>query len=99
MLSLSFQVVHVIIQINVHLIYISYSLTVEPLKPKMLAMIEDGEKVIYSCNVTKYDRHGYHPRDRVIAVTPKSTYLFDVKDGKLKQKISHDMLNGEKMLL
>ncbi|XP_039257416.2 unconventional myosin-Ic-like isoform X2 [Styela clava] len=66
----------------------------EPMKPKMMAMIEGGEKVAYSCHVTKYDRHGYHARERVLAITSKSSYLFDSKDGKLKQKIGHDILTG-----
>lgn len=66
----------------------------EPLKPKMLSLIESGEKVLYSCSVTKYDRHGYHARDRVLAITPKASYLFDSKDGKLKQKVAHDSLTN-----
>lgn len=64
------------------------------MKPKMLSMIEAGEKVLYACSVLKYDRHGYHARPRVLAVTSKANYLFDAKDGKLKQKIAHESLTG-----
>uniref|UniRef100_H2YMX0 Myosin motor domain-containing protein n=1 Tax=Ciona savignyi TaxID=51511 RepID=H2YMX0_CIOSA len=64
------------------------------LKPKMLAMIDAGEQTLYSCSVTKYDRHGYHPRPRTLILTSTATYLFDAKDGKLKQKIPHQELTG-----
>uniref|UniRef100_H2YMW8 Myosin motor domain-containing protein n=1 Tax=Ciona savignyi TaxID=51511 RepID=H2YMW8_CIOSA len=67
---------------------------VEQLKPKMLAMIDAGEQTLYSCSVTKYDRHGYHPRPRTLILTSTATYLFDAKDGKLKQKIPHQELTG-----
>ncbi|XP_078484036.1 unconventional myosin-Ic isoform X1 [Ciona intestinalis] len=67
---------------------------VEQLKPKMLATIDSGEQALYCCSVTKFDRHGYHPRSRTLIITSGATYLFDSKDGKLKQKISHNELRG-----
>jgi len=53
-----------------------------------------GETALYCCTVTKYDRHGYRARQRTFVVTSNASYLFDPKDGKLKQKISHSELRG-----
>ncbi|XP_076801884.1 unconventional myosin-Ic-like isoform X1 [Clavelina lepadiformis] len=66
----------------------------DELKPKMMTMIDAGEHARYCCTVTKYDRHGYHPRSRTLVITGKATYLFDSKDGKLKQRIEHSDLKG-----
>ena len=60
----------------------------------MTARIGAGEKPLYCCSVTKYDRHGYQQRPRILVVTANATYLFDSKDGKLKQKILHIDLKG-----
>lgn len=60
----------------------------------MNSTIGPNEKPLYCCSVTKYDRHGYKPRPRILIVTSSATYLFDSKDGKLKQKILHNQLQG-----
>nr|CAB3264155.1 unconventional myosin-Ic-like [Phallusia mammillata] len=67
---------------------------VDQLKPKMQTSMDPGDKPIYCCTVTKYDRHGYHARQRTLVVGSSATYLFDSKDGKLKQKILHSELRG-----
>jgi len=63
------------------------------LSPKMLSQLDAGERSLYSCMVTKYDRHGYAPRQRCLVVTNIATYLFE-NSGKLKQKIPHSNLKG-----
>ncbi|XP_045109044.1 unconventional myosin IC-like isoform X2 [Portunus trituberculatus] len=45
-----------------------------------------GEKTKYSVPCTKYDRHGYKPRDRVLVITTGALYLLEAKENKLKQK-------------
>lgn len=44
------------------------------------------EKTVYCCQVVKYDRHGYKPRNRILVLTTVAVYLLDVKDGKLKHR-------------
>ena len=61
----------------------------------MTAGIGVGERPLYCCSVTKYDRHGYQRRPRIMVVTSNATYLFDSKEGKLKQKILHSDLRGK----
>jgi myosin-1 len=45
------------------------------------------EHILYSCLVTKYDRHGYTARQRILIVTSAAVYILNDKDFKLKQKI------------
>lgn len=45
-----------------------------------------GEKTKYSISCTKYDRHGYKPRERLLILTSGALYLLEAKDHKLKQK-------------
>ncbi|ESP00948.1 hypothetical protein LOTGIDRAFT_238422 [Lottia gigantea] len=52
------------------------------------------EKVIYSSAVTKYDRHGYKARNRVMIVTDKNIYVLNEKDFKIKDKVAFNLLNG-----
>jgi len=40
--------------------------------------------------VTKYDRHGYKPRDRYLVLTGAALYLLDVKDCKKKHRLTFD---------
>ncbi|ROT71995.1 putative myosin-IB isoform X3 [Penaeus vannamei] len=45
-----------------------------------------GEKTKYCIPCTKYDRHGYKPRDRLLILTSGALYLLEAKENKLKQK-------------
>ncbi|CAB3378797.1 Hypothetical predicted protein [Cloeon dipterum] len=47
-----------------------------------------GEKLMYCTNITKYDRHGYSPRDRALLVTNKAIHIVDIKGFKVKHKLS-----------
>lgn len=38
--------------------------------------------------VTKFDRHGYKPRDRFLVVTNSAVYLLDAKDCKAKHRLA-----------
>lgn len=40
----------------------------------------------YSVPCTKYDRHGYKPRERLLVITTGALYLLEAKENKLKQK-------------
>jgi myosin-1 len=42
--------------------------------------------------VTKYDRHGYKPRERVLLLTNKRLYVLDGKTFKLKHNLQLDIL-------
>jgi myosin-1 len=42
--------------------------------------------------VTKYDRHGYKPRERALVLTNKRLYVLDGKDFKLKHNLQLDIL-------
>ncbi|KFM62967.1 hypothetical protein X975_18401, partial [Stegodyphus mimosarum] len=66
---------------------------------KLLTVLDNNtqsikEKIVYMLPVTKYDRHGYKPRPRVLVVTKESLYLLDGRNLKLKQQISLDNLKG-----
>ena len=52
------------------------------------------EKVKYSSIVTKFDRHGYKPRRRLLVLTDKHLYLVTDKDCSLKDKIQYDQIKG-----
>ncbi|KAK6638201.1 hypothetical protein RUM44_008629 [Polyplax serrata] len=47
-----------------------------------------GEKFQYSTAVTKYDRHGYKPRERALLISGENVYLLDGKTFRVKHKIS-----------
>ncbi|OXA52598.1 unconventional myosin IC [Folsomia candida] len=53
-----------------------------------------GERLVYCTAVTKYDRHGYKPRERILTVSNAAVYLHDAKDMKLKHKIFLNELKG-----
>jgi myosin-1 len=53
-----------------------------------------GERLVYCTSVTKYDRHGYKPRERILTVSNAAVYLHDAKDMKLKHKILFNDLRG-----
>ena len=49
----------------------------------------------YCAIVTKYDRHGYHARQRVIIVTDKSLYMVNEKDFKVKETFPFSCIKGK----
>ena len=48
----------------------------------------------YSTVVTKFDRHGYKARKRLMILTDKHLYLVTDKDCGLKDKIQFDKITG-----
>ena len=44
--------------------------------------------------MTKYDRHGYKPRERVLVLSKTALYLYDAKDMKLKLQLPLSALPG-----
>ena len=48
----------------------------------------------YCVYVTKYDRHGYKTRKRVLFLTDTTLYVVDEKDFKVKDKVPYDLVNG-----
>lgn len=52
------------------------------------------EKVQYSAPVTKFDRHGYKSRKRVMVLTDKHLYLLDEKSYLLKDKVPYQQITG-----
>lgn len=52
------------------------------------------EKTVYRCQVIKYDRRGYKPRNRILVLTNGAVYLLDVKDGKLKHRFPLENILG-----
>nr|XP_027203316.1 myosin-IB-like [Dermatophagoides pteronyssinus] len=48
--------------------------------------IDDDEKTQYCSMVNKYDRHGYHCRQRMLILTNKRLYLLEVKKSTLAMK-------------
>jgi myosin-1 len=48
----------------------------------------------YCTSVTKYDRHGYKPRERILTLSSQALYLHDAKDMKQKHKILLNDLSG-----
>jgi len=53
-----------------------------------------AEKTLYACPVTKYDRHGYKPRDRILALTNNALYILEAKDCKLKHRLAFSNILG-----
>lgn len=54
----------------------------------------EGEKISYSIKVTKFDRHGYESRDRYLVLTNAAVYLLDVKDCKIKHRLTFADIAG-----
>lgn len=42
----------------------------------------------YIIPVTKFDRHGYKPRERYLVLTDAALYLLDAKDCKIKHRLT-----------
>uniref|UniRef100_V5HVM9 Putative myosin class ii heavy chain n=1 Tax=Ixodes ricinus TaxID=34613 RepID=V5HVM9_IXORI len=53
-----------------------------------------GEKTLYCVAVTKYDRHGYKPRERVLILTDAALYVLDRKDLRSKHRLPLKCLQG-----
>ncbi|XP_065160823.1 unconventional myosin IC [Atheta coriaria] len=45
-----------------------------------------AEKIKYSTMMTKYDRHGYKPRDRVMIITNANVYIVEIKNSSTTMK-------------
>ena len=48
----------------------------------------------YAISLTKYDRHGYSMRNRVLIMTDKCVYVVDEKTFKLKDRIPFENIKG-----
>lgn len=46
-------------------------------------------------SMTKYDRHGYKPRSRILVVTKETLYLLDGQTLKIKQQTPLSNLKGK----
>ncbi|XP_061162606.1 unconventional myosin-Ic-like [Saccostrea echinata] len=55
---------------------------------------QPDEKVQYSAPVTKFDRHGYKSRKRILVLTDKHLYLLDEKSDLLKDKLPFQQITG-----
>ncbi|XP_045023570.1 LOW QUALITY PROTEIN: unconventional myosin IC-like [Daphnia magna] len=53
-----------------------------------------GETILYSAPVTKFDRHGYKARERFLALTKAAVYLLDAKDCKVKHRLTFNDITG-----
>jgi len=53
-----------------------------------------GQKLLYSTSVTKYDRNGYKPRERILVLSDSALSLYDSKDMKLKHQLPLNALPG-----
>lgn len=53
-----------------------------------------SENTVYNSMVTKFDRHGYKARQRVLIFTNAAIYILDPKDFKLKHRIELKALLG-----
>lgn len=51
------------------------------------------ESLRYSTNVTKYDRHGYKPRERLILLSNVAMYVIDSKSMKQKHRLPLDKID------
>lgn len=51
-------------------------------------------KFQYATSVTKYDRRGYKPRERILLISSAAVYLYDAKDLKLKLHLPLNQLPG-----
>ncbi|KAF7994644.1 hypothetical protein HCN44_004116 [Aphidius gifuensis] len=51
-----------------------------------------GENIKYGTPVTKFDRHGYKQRERVLILTEKAVYIIDTKSLKLKHRFSYEII-------
>ncbi|KAG8200588.1 hypothetical protein JTE90_000658 [Oedothorax gibbosus] len=71
----------------------------QDMEAKILTILENNmqsikEKVVYMLSITKYDRHGYKPRSRILVVTKETIYLLDGQTLKIKQQTPLNKLKG-----
>lgn len=67
----------------------------EAMKATVFGTIKQPDESIRYCTyVTKYDRHGYKTRKRILFLTNKMLYVVDEKDFKVKDKVPYSMVNG-----
>ncbi|XP_067010798.1 unconventional myosin IC isoform X2 [Anabrus simplex] len=57
-----------------------------------LNQLQTNEKLLYSTSVTKFDRHGYKPRERALLLTTRSIYILEGKTFKLKHNLPLDTI-------
>lgn len=53
----------------------------------------EGEELHYSTPVTKYDRHGYKPRERIVLLSNQAMYVIDPKGMKQKHRLPLDKID------
>ncbi|RWS30683.1 unconventional myosin-Ic-like protein [Leptotrombidium deliense] len=53
-----------------------------------------GFEVVYLTTVTKYDRHGYKPRGRILVLTQSSLLILDEKDLRVKYSVNYNDIEG-----
>lgn len=58
----------------------------EVAKAGFVSTAMNGEKEVYAFDVSKYDRHGYKPRDRTIIVTNRNLHVLEIAKGSVKPK-------------
>lgn len=52
------------------------------------------EETLYSIQITKYDRHGYKPRARILLLTNAALYILDEKDMKPKHRLPYKVITS-----
>ncbi|KAK9503588.1 hypothetical protein O3M35_010117 [Rhynocoris fuscipes] len=55
-------------------------------RPFISSELALGDEILYGCNVTKFDRHGYKRRNRILFLSTKHLYLVTESDKQLKIK-------------
>ncbi|XP_052238757.1 unconventional myosin-Ic-like isoform X2 [Dreissena polymorpha] len=64
----------------------------ESLKNQLLRQV--NETVKYCIYVTKYDRHGYKSRKRVLFLTDTTLYVVEEKEFKIKDRVPYDLISS-----
>lgn len=60
----------------------------------MTTVKQSNENIKYCTYVTKYDRHGYKSRKRVLFLTESTLYVVEEKDFKIKDRVSYSIIKG-----
>ncbi|XP_053376054.1 unconventional myosin-Ic-like isoform X2 [Mercenaria mercenaria] len=64
-------------------------------KNSLLATLKQShENIKYCTYVTKYDRHGYKSRKRVLFLTDSTLFVVEEKDFKIKDRVPFSLING-----
>ena len=69
-------------------------LLIKNLRQYLTAYFVEIIRFQYTVPVTKFDRHGYKPRDRYLVLTNASVYVLDAKDCKVKHCLSFNTISG-----